>query len=99
MYEPPVTIDIGGVLHYSTKSSLEKSSVIKKILLEHQKSEHSHTTPFIDRDGFLFYYILNFLRNGTIQKVEDPSLMQAIMLEAVFYNIRALETQINEFLT
>ena len=99
MYEPPIVIDVGGILHYSTKTSLEKSPVIKKILLEHQKSEYSHTTPFIDRDGFLFYYILNFLRNGTIQKVEDSILMQAIMLEAVFYNIRAMETQINEFLS
>ena len=74
MYEPRTTIDVGGIMHYARESTLRKSSVISHILDKWRASENADEHPFIDRDGLIFYHILNFLRSGTVVVSDDGSV-------------------------
>ena len=63
-----VTFDVGGRLHKVRNSfiSLNQSNVIGRlgqIALDRNVDEPI----FIDRDGDIFIYVLNFLRDGTIE--------------------------------
>eukprot|EP01084_Bolivina_argentea_P230824 389408_1 len=55
-----IELNIGGIKYESTLSTLCKysNSTLCKLIL--------NNIYFIDRDGFIFKYILNFLRNNTL---------------------------------
>lgn len=90
------TLDVGGVQYVSTKSTLEKSPTLKKLIAEQQSSENP---PFVDRDGFAFQHTLNFLRNGTVHSIEDSSYVEFLILEAGFYGLTKMEAQLSKMLT
>uniref|UniRef100_A0A3B0MYH4 BTB/POZ domain containing protein, putative n=1 Tax=Theileria annulata TaxID=5874 RepID=A0A3B0MYH4_THEAN len=45
---------------------------------------------FIDRDGKIFQYILNYLRDGDVICPDDPFVYQSILSDAKFYMLRGL---------
>ena len=96
MVDVRFTLDVGGVQYISTKSTLEKSPTLKKIIGQQQSSEYP---PFVDRDGFAFQHILNFLRNGTIHSIDDSSYVEFLILEAGFYGLTKMEAQLSKKLT
>ncbi|CAM9834717.1 unnamed protein product, partial [Heterosigma akashiwo] len=52
---------------------------------------------FLDRDWFLFRYILQFLRSGTLP--EDAALLRELYVEASFYRLNTLRKAIKERFT
>lgn len=94
MYEPRTTIDVGGITHYARESTFRKSSVISHILDKWRASENADEHPFIDRDGLIFYHILNFLRSGTVVVSNDRHLLTVLSLEAAYFKLKPMETQI-----
>lgn len=94
MHEPKLTIDVGGILHFSTRPTLAKSSVLDTVLQQSQDGE----CPFVDRDGILFYHVLAYLRNGTVPPNDDKTFLKLLMLEAGYYRLRGMETQIGALL-
>ena len=82
-----INIDVGGLIYSSTIETLNKSPRLKNLITTHKESEDD-SIPFIDRDGFAFMFILNFMRVGEIfQTIEDPLYVQFLIHEAVFYGI------------
>ena len=90
-----VVINVGGVYYESTLQTLNKSTVIKQIL---SKCDFE-TPPFIDRDGGAFHFVLNFLRNGTVQQIDDRSFLEFLIIEAGFYGLHKMESQLSKMLT
>ena len=82
-----INIDVGGLIYSSTIGTLNKSPTLKKLIDSHKESEDD-SMPFIDRDGFAFMFILNFMRVGEIfQTIQDPLYVQFLVHEASFYGM------------
>ena len=88
----PITVSVGGIKYESTKSTLCKypSSILYKLI--------TNNITFIDRDGFVFKYILNYLRNNTLiipqfdyqLNVDNEYLINQLLIEAKYYQIPPL---------
>ena len=94
-----VTFDVGGRLHKVRNSfiSLNQNNVIGRlgqIALDRNVDEPI----FIDRDGDIFIYVLNFLRDG---KIELPMTVpkQAFMNELRYYGIDCSVGRVTQFVT
>jgi BTB/POZ domain len=67
-----LTVNVGGVLYHTTQSTLcSRGGMLAAMFspdsaFSFTKSSTSDSTPFIDRDGELFKYILQYLRDGHI---------------------------------
>ena len=92
-----VTFDVGGRLHKVRNSfiSLNQNNVIGRlgqIALDRNVDEPI----FIDRDGDIFIYVLNFLRDG---KIELPMTVpkQAFMNELRYYGIDCSVGRVTQF--
>lgn len=82
-----INIDVGGLVYSSTIETLNKSPTLKELITAHKESEDD-SIPFIDRDGFAFMYMLNFMRVGEIfQTIQDPLYVQFLVHEASFYGM------------
>jgi hypothetical protein len=54
---------------------------------------------FVDRDGDLFYYVLEFLRTASFPvNLEDRELLARLLIEADFYQILPLKKVVEEYL-
>lgn len=89
-----VTLNVGGVLYTTTRTTLTKYA--DSMLGAMFGGQYNPTALdqqgnyFIDRDGYMFRHILNFLRSGQLclpQGFKDFDLLEA---EADFYQIPAL---------
>ena len=94
-----VTFDVGGRLHKVRNSfiSLNQNNVIGRlgqIALDRNVDEPI----FIDRDGDIFIYVLNFLRDG---RIELPMTVpkQAFMNELRYYGIDCSVGRVTQFVT
>ena len=88
-------LDVGGVLHVSTLETLRKSPTLDNLLPDNCEE----SVFFVDRDGGAFFYILNFLRNGTVHlSTEDRPFLEFLMGEAAFFGLRKMEAQIQKML-
>ena len=90
-------IDVGGVYFASTLQTLRKSSTLKHILSKYAGKED--VVPFIDRDAGAFHYVLNFLRNGSVQYIDDRSFVEFLIVEAGYYGLRKMESQLSKMLS
>lgn len=97
MADARFVIDVGGIQYVSTRSTLDKSPTLRKALGKHDAA--SESPPFIDRDGFAFQHVLNFLRNGTVQNMEDRHYIEFLILEAGFYGLPKMESQLSKMLS
>ena len=94
-----VTFDVGGRLHKVRNSfiSLNQNNVIGRlgqIALDRNVDEPI----FIDRDGDIFIYVLNFLRDG---RIELPMTVpkQAFINELRYYGIDCSVGRVTQFVT
>jgi len=93
MFNDIVKLNVGGVKYSSTRSTLIKhpKSMLGAMFsgqIPSQLDEDGNF--FIDRDGKIFRYILQFLRSGEVtlpKEHKDYSLLQS---EALFYQIQPL---------
>lgn len=91
-------IDVGGVVYATTRRTLAKCTLIEKMMQEYETTHANETNAlplFVDRDGFYFQYVLNFLRNNTVA-LADRGLIDALLHEAAFFKLREMERQLSE---
>eukprot|EP00057_Strongylocentrotus_purpuratus_P033474 XP_791536.2 PREDICTED: uncharacterized protein LOC586670 isoform X3 [Strongylocentrotus purpuratus] len=97
-----VTLSVGGVPYTTTALTLTSfsDSMLGGMFsgrIEAQRDEvKGHF--LIDRDGELFRYVLNFLRNRTLGIPEDFKQLHMLLLEAEFYQIEPMCEAIRELL-
>ncbi|KAH3743188.1 K+ channel tetramerization subfamily protein [Pelomyxa schiedti] len=86
--EEVVTLDVGGRRHVTCKSTLLSvpntmlATMFSGRFAPCRRDDGSY---FIDRDGDLFCFILEYLRNKKIALPEDPAIRAKILEEADFY--------------
>jgi hypothetical protein len=102
-YTAPVHIDVGGTIFTSSLETLTRypDSRLSKlfngtipIVLDTLKQHY-----FIDRDGKLFRYILNFMRYGTLALPDYFTELSALLEEARYFELTPLINAIEERLT
>jgi hypothetical protein len=99
-YTAPVHIDVGGTIFTSSLETLTRypDSRLSKlfngtipIVLDTLKQHY-----FIDRDGKLFRYILNFMRYGTLALPDHFTELPALLEEARYFELTPLINAIEE---
>ncbi|CAF0753208.1 unnamed protein product [Adineta steineri] len=99
-YTAPVHIDVGGTIFTSSLETLTRypDSRLSKlfngtipIVLDTLKQHY-----FIDRDGKLFRYILNFMRYGTLALPDYFTELPALLEEARYFELTPLINAIEE---
>ncbi|XP_066273121.1 BTB/POZ domain-containing protein KCTD21-like [Branchiostoma lanceolatum] len=88
-----VTVNVGGVLYTTTMATLTKypeSRLGGMFLAPQLLQKDSQGNYFIDRDGQVFRYILNFLRQGWLRLPEGFQDISILQDEISFYEINQL---------
>jgi len=96
----PVILDVGGVRYSTTYSTLTlyPDSMLGRLFggeLPLKKNEDGAV--FIDRDGALFRHILNFLRCGRLSLPRPFPEIEALKLEADFFQISPLIQALTDY--
>ncbi|XP_018921957.1 BTB/POZ domain-containing protein KCTD6-like isoform X1 [Cyprinus carpio] len=89
----PVTLNVGGHLYTSSISTLQRypDSMLGAMFRgDFPTTRDAQGNYFIDRDGTLFRYILNFLRTSELTLPVDFMEMDLLRKEADFYQIEPL---------
>jgi hypothetical protein len=88
-----VELNVGGVLYATTLRTLTSDSDSLFIKLLNNSSEplkDNSNKLFIDRDGILFRYILDYMRNKTLILPENFSERHRLKCEAEYYQLKGL---------
>ncbi|CAI2190053.1 4882_t:CDS:2, partial [Funneliformis geosporum] len=89
-----VTLNVGGVLYTTTKGTLLKKTNFFEMPLNGNVFDtlDYDGNIFIDRNGELLKYVLEFLRTSVLPKrtLHNKSLLEELLLEAEFYHIEEL---------
>jgi hypothetical protein len=94
-----VELNVGGVMYTTTLRTLtsDSESIFIKLLSNSNESlKDSGNKLFIDRDGLLFRYILDFLRNKTLILPDNFSEKHRLKCEAEYYQLKPLIRLIDE---
>ena len=99
MAQDIVHLNVGGTLYTTTKATLCRfpNSMLGAMFngaMPTTKDESGHY--FIDRDGSLFMYVLNFLRSAHLALPEGFKHCDQLALEADFFQIEPLIQAIND---
>ncbi|XP_061437381.1 BTB/POZ domain-containing protein KCTD6-like [Lethenteron reissneri] len=95
----PVTLNVGGHLYSTSRATLRRysDSMLGAMFsgdLPTARDAQGHY--FIDRDGPLFRYVLNFLRTSELTLPQDFKEIDLLRKEADFYQIEPLIQCLNE---
>lgn len=89
-----ISLNVGGKCYMTSKYTLTKfqDSVLCKMLTDGDQSIRRDDGGrfIIDRDGQLFRYVLNYLRDGMLSLPKDFTELKQLSEEARFYGIRPL---------
>lgn len=91
-----ITLNVGGHIYVTTRTTLTKypDSMLGAMFSGHfepaAKLGGDGNSFFIDRDGLMFRHVLNFLRSSVLCLPQDFKDMEALMVEADYYQITAL---------
>eukprot|EP00511_Aplanochytrium_stocchinoi_P006745 CAMPEP_0204842128 /NCGR_PEP_ID=MMETSP1346-20131115/44839_1 /ASSEMBLY_ACC=CAM_ASM_000771 /TAXON_ID=215587 /ORGANISM="Aplanochytrium stocchinoi, Strain GSBS06" /LENGTH=274 /DNA_ID=CAMNT_0051980697 /DNA_START=63 /DNA_END=884 /DNA_ORIENTATION=+ len=94
-----IKLNVGGKLFETTERVLKRDpgSLLAALVSDDAPlKEDEEGTIFIDRDWWLFRFLLAFLRDGRIPK--DQDLLSQLYREAGFYNLETIRHAIREFL-
>lgn len=95
----PVTLNVGGHLYTTSMSTLQRypDSMLGAMFRgDLPTTRDAQGNYFIDRDGTLFRYILNFLRTSELTLPGDFMEMDLLRKEADFYQIEPLIQCLND---
>lgn len=84
-----VELNVGGVIYASSHSTLhsDEAANLKQILGTNPKDSKGRV--FIDRDGVLFRYVLDYLRDKKISLPENFQEKCRLLREFEFFNMEA----------
>lgn len=95
-----VELNVGGVFYTTTMTTLtkERESNLASIFTEKSSSleRDAKGKYFLDRDGVLFRYVLDFLRNQALVLPEGFRERERLRQEAMFYGLPGLDKAITE---
>ena len=87
-----VELNVGGTIYVTTTSTLNRypDSQLAKLINDSKLStvRDSQNRVFIDRDGILFRFILDFLRNEALSLPGDFKEFDRLLLEANYFKIK-----------
>lgn len=84
-----VTLNVGGVRYDTSADTLRIYPGVLRRLSYEEQSEI-----FIDRNGKLFEFVLDYLRSGTLPV--DATLLSRLRVEADFYALDAMVSDIDQ---
>ncbi|XP_060083431.1 BTB/POZ domain-containing protein KCTD6-like [Ylistrum balloti] len=93
-----IHLNVGGVMYTTTRATLCKyrDSMLGAMFMGSMMSTTDQKgRPFIDRDGEMFKYILNFLRSSKLSLPNDFKDFDLLAVEADFYQVQPLIEAIN----
>jgi hypothetical protein len=93
----PVSLNVGGEIYTTTLDTLTRyqDSMLGAMFTGQISTlRDKQGNVFIDRDGKVFRYILNFLRSSSLDLPEGFSEMRLLRREADFFQIRPLLDEI-----
>ena len=96
-----VELNIGGVVYTTTSSTLTKfpDSMLGAMFSGSMPTTRDHNGRFfIDRNGDLFQYILDYLRSAQLPAKLGDNLLHRLLMEADFYQIQPLIEEIQGLL-
>lgn len=95
--EQIIQLNVGGHKYQSFYSTLTKypETMLSAMFLFKPKDSLSNEI-FIDRDGEIFKYILNYLRDGQILLPPSKELLQRLLFEAEYFQIKPLKLEIEK---
>ncbi|MFT7810064.1 BTB/POZ domain-containing protein KCTD21-like [Arapaima gigas] len=98
--QDPVSLNVGGEVYTTTVDTLTRcrDSMLGAMFTGQMsllKDERGNF--FIDRDGKVFRYILNFLRSGSLDLPDDFKEMSLLKREADFFQVRPLLEEIQRY--
>ena len=103
MSQDIINLNVGGTIYTTSRSTLTQypDSMLGamfggKLPLENNKDSQGNY--FIDRDGDLFKYILNFLRVSKLILPNNFQDTEAFQMEVDFYQIQPLIDEFQEYL-
>jgi len=91
--EAVISLNVGGKIFVTTTTTLlkdTKSMLYAMFSGRYPTKKDSNGGHFIDRDGKTFRYVLNFLRDGSIDLPDKPHTLNQILREARFYQVEGL---------
>eukprot|EP00062_Callorhinchus_milii_P006930 gi/632947992/ref/XP_007889349.1/ PREDICTED: BTB/POZ domain-containing protein KCTD21-like [Callorhinchus milii] len=88
----PVTLNVGGRLYSTSLTTLTRypESMLGSMFSGAMPTSDSQENYFIDRDGEMFRYILNFLRSSHLDLPVDFQELDLLKREADFFQIQPL---------
>lgn len=102
MNERRIKLNVGGMFYETTDTTLLSvngdSNYFSAYLTRIEKNlkEEGIIELFIDRNGFLFQYILDYLRTGTIVSIPDKNyIIKGLLIEADFYLLESLSVSLS----
>jgi len=96
-----IHLNVGGKIFATTLETLTRdpNSMLGAMFSGLYRSKKDRNgAHFIDRDGKLFRYILNYLRDGSVELSHELQELRQILVEAQFYQIQGLINHIKETL-
>ena len=99
--EGVVELNVGGVFYTTALSTLtrEPDSRLAALFAEQPESRMQKDAKgrfFLDRDGVLFRYVLDFLRNQALVLPEGFRELQRLRQEASFFGLAGLDKALQE---
>jgi len=95
-----IKLNVGGKIYKTTLDTLRKDpdSMLCAMFSGRfeLKVDEDDGAYFIDRDGKLFRYILNYLRDGELRCPDDEAIRKDLLAEAKFYQIQGIVTQLEK---
>jgi len=96
-----VKLQVGQATYYTRADTLqkEKDSFFCGLLNPDLRSEKDKDQPFfIDRDGEIFKYVLEYLTYGKLVSIiDDSGLLEKLLLDADYYVLPGLKAQLKDF--
>ncbi|KAF4524427.1 hypothetical protein B566_EDAN013710 [Ephemera danica] len=93
-----VELNVGGVVYASTMATLtsDPACSLKQLLSSNPKDSKGRV--FIDRDGVLFRYVLDYLRDKKISLPENFQEKFRLLREFEFYKLDNAKRDLNDSL-
>eukprot|EP01084_Bolivina_argentea_P002321 4288_1 len=93
----PVVLNVGGVKYYTSLSTLSANT--ESIFYKYFNGEWSllpckDGSYFYDRNGELFKYVLEYLRNNKLIIADDTILINSLICEAEYYQLAGLKSEL-----